>query len=121
LKDKVERSEEAKARLKGVLDAFGLMPDEDVADGERSWASVLIEIGDRGASRELLEELKARYEFQGFKASLVAAEMTRVGPSKLYESYEEAAYLDRLVLVLIGLMRGANIAKMEKGMREDAK
>lgn len=90
------------------------------ADGELTWGQVLAELGDYAISPAIIEELKAAYEYQGFDAKVVAEQMAARGVSKVHEKEgsKVGAYMDRLTLVVIGLMRGANLDKVRKGMKE---
>lgn len=88
--------------------------------GELTWGQVLAELGDYNVSSAIIEELKAAYEYQGFNARVVAEQMALKGVSKVHEKEgtKVGAYMDRLTLVVIGLMRGANLDKVRKGMKE---
>ncbi|KAG0439787.1 hypothetical protein HPB47_016534 [Ixodes persulcatus] len=90
------------------------------ADGELTWDQVFAELGDYAISPAIIEELKAAYEYQGFDAKVVAEQMAARGVSKVHEKegLKVGAYMDRLTLVVIGLMRGANLDKVRKGMKE---
>ncbi|KAM7282235.1 neprilysin-1 [Ixodes scapularis] len=56
---------------------------------------------------------------QGLDAKLIAQSMAGKGVSSLHKERAKAgAHMDRLTLVVIGLMRGANLDKVRKGMKE---
>ncbi|AII01809.1 N protein [Blacklegged tick phlebovirus 2] len=91
-----------------------------LVEGAETWGDVLKDMGDFSVSSDLVAELKAAYEFQGFDARLVARQMKEAGVSALHKAEGSVAggFMDRLTLVVIGLMRGANLDKVRKGMKE---
>lgn len=106
--------------VRAACTALGISTTEaDEAAGELNWGQVVSQVGDSAASTAIIEELKQAFEHQGFDACLVANQMTAKGVSDLHKKEGKAgAYMDRLTLVVIGLLRGANLDKVRKGMKE---
>uniref|UniRef100_A0AAN0LJ89 Nucleoprotein n=1 Tax=Shoal Cavern virus TaxID=3139881 RepID=A0AAN0LJ89_9VIRU len=121
LRLKAQRSDAVKTALAAVCTAMGITAtEEQEAAGELNWGQVLAEMGEYTISSSIVEELKMAYEYQGFDAKLVAQQMAAKGVSPLHakEGTKAGGYMDRLTLVVIGLMRGANLDKVRKGMKE---
>lgn len=115
------RSVELLAALERACHVLGVSAAEGgLVEGAETWGDVLKDIGDFSVSSDLVAELKTAYEFQGFDAKLVARQMKAAGVSLLHRAEGDRAggFMDRLTLVVIGLMRGANLDKVRKGMRE---
>ncbi|CAN7979220.1 unnamed protein product, partial [Ixodes persulcatus] len=107
--------------VKAVCEILGVPEVEaQEAVGEVTWGQVLADLGDYAISPAIIEELKMAYEYQGFDAKLVAELMARKGVSELHrkEGKKVGGYMDRLTLIVIGLMRVANLDKVRKGMKE---
>lgn len=116
-----ERSEALLAALERACHALGISAaEEGLVEGAETWGDVLRDVGDFTVSSEIVAELKSAYEYQGFDARLIAQQMKKAGVSALHraEGPKAGAFMDRLTLVVIGLMRGANLDKVRKGMKE---
>ncbi|ASY03241.1 nucleocapsid protein [Fairhair virus] len=121
LRLKEARTKAVKEAVEAICTKLGIKAtEEQEAAGELNWGQVLAELGDYAISPSIVEELKLAYEYQGFDARLVAATMRSKGVSPIHkkEGDKAGAYMDRLTLVVIGLMRGANLDKVRKGMKE---
>lgn len=122
LKLKAARAESVQKAVEAICDKLGIKAtEEQEAAGELNWGQVLSDLGDYNVSSSIVEELKLAYEYQGFDARLIASTMKAKGVSSVYkkEGDKAGAYMDRLTLVVIGLMRGANLDKVRKGMKEE--
>lgn len=121
LRQKPARSVELLDALEKACHVLGVSAAEGgLVEGAETWGDVLKEVGDFTVSTDLVAELKTAYEFQGFDAKLVARQMKAAGVSALHKAEGDVAggFMDRLTLVVIGLMRGANLDKVRKGMKE---
>lgn len=104
------------------MEVFDLVAGGDAAEvQEHSWADVIRQVGDYDTDVGLFESIKQKFEFQGFDTRQVARTLKKEGPSLLYRQHHEASYLNRRTVVIIGLLRGAHVTKMEKAMREESK
>lgn len=121
LRQAPERTEALKQIVEKACHALGISAAEERdEEGAETWGTVLRELGDFTVSEDIVAELKSAYEYQGFDARLIAQQMKRAGVSALHrqEGAKAGAFMDRLTLVVIGLMRGANLDKVRKGMKE---
>ncbi|EEC12038.1 hypothetical protein IscW_ISCW020358 [Ixodes scapularis] len=124
LEPKAGPSEQLTAAVEAACRAMGLASTEEgeASAAESNWGQVLAELGDYSISQTIIQELKDAYEYQGFDARLIVMRMGERGVSELHSEEGAAqAYVHRLTLVVIGLMRGANFDKVRKGMREENK
>ncbi|EEC12039.1 N protein, putative [Ixodes scapularis] len=124
LEPKAGPSEQLTAAMEAACRAMGLASTEEgeASAAESNWGQVLAELEDYSISQTIIQELKDAYEYQGFNARLIVMRMGERGVSELHsEEGAAGAYMDRLTLVVIGLMRGANLDKVRKGMREENK